>query len=146
VPASSSSALKPALALNANASTLLFVMAAVQTRHLIAGAASDWIEVRDATAGEVWYYNPSTGESQWQRPTVLIGIMPSPERVRQLPALAATASSSSANSPNRQATSSSSTSRGIIGGSGASPQKGDAGLASSQLVSAVPCIRVMQCG
>jgi WW domain len=109
----------------------------LQTRHLIAGAATDWIEVRDATAGEVWYYNPSTGESQWQRPAVLIGIVPSPERVRQLPALAA----SSGSSPNRQQTTtctgnSSSTASGSRG-SRESPQEVNAG-SPTRLVS--PCI------
>jgi hypothetical protein len=43
------------------------------TAELLRAASSDWIEVRDTEAGEVWYYNPTTGESQWTRPESLLG-------------------------------------------------------------------------
>jgi len=34
---------------------------------------SIWIEVRDSTSGDVWYYNRQTGRSQWDRPAELFG-------------------------------------------------------------------------
>ena len=28
----------------------------------------DWIEIRDKETNEVWFYNPTTGISQWDKP------------------------------------------------------------------------------
>jgi len=31
----------------------------------------DWVEVRDPDSGDVWFYNQSTGRSQWSRPAAM---------------------------------------------------------------------------
>jgi hypothetical protein len=53
-----------------------------------AEAHNDWVEVQDRHTGEVWYYNPTTGKSQWERPPKLATIMSPPHKVLTLPAVA----------------------------------------------------------
>lgn len=36
----------------------------------VVGRAEDWIEVRDAETGDVWFYNTITNQSQWQPPSI----------------------------------------------------------------------------
>ena len=37
----------------------------------------DWVEVRDEESGDVWYFNQSSGESQWDMPEALAALIPS---------------------------------------------------------------------
>lgn len=39
------------------------------------------VQVRDYDKGEVWYFNPLTGESQWDRPDSLLGTITPTEKV-----------------------------------------------------------------
>ena len=48
---------------------------------------ADWIEVRDQETGDVWYFNQSTHESQWEMPAALASILPSSQRLAKLPDL-----------------------------------------------------------
>ena len=36
----------------------------------------DWVEVRDEETGDVWYFNQSSGESQWDMPESLLALIP----------------------------------------------------------------------
>lgn len=48
-------------------------------------AESDWIEVRDRSSGESWYYNRMNGISQWNRPKELNEIVGNKSMTRTLP-------------------------------------------------------------
>ncbi|CAM9141145.1 unnamed protein product, partial [Choristocarpus tenellus] len=58
-----------------------------ETRKIFGEASDGWIEVRDRNEGELWYYNTSTGQSQWERPHSLLGHLAPPEKVKTLPSL-----------------------------------------------------------
>lgn len=60
-----------------------------EMRRLEHEAKGAWVEVRDEENGDVWFFNQTTGESQWEVPTALLNLIPSSERVKKLPALAA---------------------------------------------------------
>ena len=53
-----------------------------------AEAKAAWVEVRDEETGDVWYFNQSTGESQWDLPEPLLDLIPSADRVKKLPPIA----------------------------------------------------------
>ena len=36
----------------------------------------DWVEVRDEETGDIWYFNQSSGESQWDMPESLLALIP----------------------------------------------------------------------
>ena len=48
-------------------------------------AESDWIEVRDRSSGESWYYNRMNGLSQWNRPEELDQVVGNKAMMRTLP-------------------------------------------------------------
>ncbi len=37
----------------------------------------DWVEVRDEETADIWYFNQSSGESQWDMPESLMALIPS---------------------------------------------------------------------
>jgi len=43
-----------------------------------------WIEVRDNESGDVWYYNKSTGLSQWEKPDDMFSIIAPKENVKNI--------------------------------------------------------------
>lgn len=48
---------------------------------------SDWIEVRDKSSGDVWFYNKMSGVSQWERPEDLEHRLTAKSNVHRLPHL-----------------------------------------------------------
>ena len=44
-----------------------------------------WIEVRDKESGDVWYYNKSTGLSQWDKPNDMFSVIAPKENVKRIP-------------------------------------------------------------
>lgn len=48
-------------------------------------ANGDWIEVRDAKSGDVWYYNTVSGVSQWERPKQMQGKVAPLNNLKRLP-------------------------------------------------------------
>ncbi|CAM9178964.1 unnamed protein product, partial [Ectocarpus fasciculatus] len=47
-------------------------------------ANGDWIEVRDAKSGDVWYYNTISGVSQWERPKQMQGKVAPSDNLKRL--------------------------------------------------------------
>lgn len=47
--------------------------------------ANDWIEVRDRSTGDVWYYNKKSGESQWERPLEMKSTLSNSGKLKLLP-------------------------------------------------------------
>jgi hypothetical protein len=45
-----------------------------------------WIEVRDKESGDVWYYNKSTGQSQWDKPDDMFSMLIPKENVKSMSA------------------------------------------------------------
>ena len=45
-----------------------------------------WIEVRDKESGDVWYYNKSTGHSQWDKPDDMFSMLIPQENVKKMTA------------------------------------------------------------
>lgn len=43
-----------------------------------------WIEVRDKESGDVWYYNKSTGQSQWEKPDDMFSMLIPQENVKKM--------------------------------------------------------------
>jgi len=44
-----------------------------------------WIEVRDRESGDVWYYNKSTGLSQWEKPDDMFSVLAPKENIKVVP-------------------------------------------------------------
>jgi hypothetical protein len=43
-----------------------------------------WIEVRDKESGDVWYYNKSTGQSQWDKPDDMFSMLVPQENIKKM--------------------------------------------------------------
>lgn len=56
-------------------------------QELSDGNIGDWIEVRDRESGDVWYYNKSSGESQWERPDDMFSSLATKSELKTLPSL-----------------------------------------------------------
>ena len=54
-------------------------------RELEEDGTSDWVEVRDRSSGDVWFYNKSTGVSQWERPDEMFAKLSSKSAIKILP-------------------------------------------------------------
>ena len=48
----------------------------------------EWIEVKDRESGDIWYYNTTTGESQWDKPVSMHDTMASSKSLKQIPKVA----------------------------------------------------------
>tara|TARA_A100001015_G_C15017864_1_gene726404 strand:+ start:913 stop:2751 length:1839 start_codon:yes stop_codon:yes gene_type:complete len=48
----------------------------------------EWIEVKDRETGDVWYYNTTTGESQWDKPVSMHDTMARAKILKQVPKVA----------------------------------------------------------
>ena len=55
--------------------------------EMIDDRTGHWVEVRDKSNGDVWFYNTVTGVSQWERPTEMKGVLATGEKLKKLPKL-----------------------------------------------------------